>query len=97
VGAVHHLVLIDGQGHLGRIALRHRLTGRLREISGHIGYNVQPTAPRGHVTRHRSGGAAARPHHRPRPALVTCDVAILASRKVIQQTVASWKMSATEG
>src|SRR5262245_37996567 len=37
---------IDGPDYLGRIALRHRLTTRLREVGGHIGYDVRPTARR---------------------------------------------------
>jgi predicted acetyltransferase len=42
---------IEGQDYLGRIALRHRLTPRLREAGGHIGYDVRPTARRqGHAT-----------------------------------------------
>jgi predicted acetyltransferase len=41
----------EGTTYLGRIAVRHRLTDRLRQIGGHIGYDVRPTARRqGHGT-----------------------------------------------
>jgi GNAT superfamily N-acetyltransferase len=40
-----------GEEFLGRIAVKHRLTDRLREVGGHIGYDVRPTARRrGHAT-----------------------------------------------
>jgi predicted acetyltransferase len=42
---------VDGPAHLGRIAIRHRLTPWLREVAGHIGYDVRPSARRrGHAT-----------------------------------------------
>jgi predicted acetyltransferase len=41
----------DGDTFLGRIAVRHQLTERLRIIGGHIGYDIRPTARRqGHAT-----------------------------------------------
>lgn len=76
---------VDGPGYLGRVALRHRLTGRLRETGGHIGYDVRPSARRrGHATAML---AAVLPRARAMgidPVLVTCDVGNLASRTVIQ-------------
>ena len=76
---------IDGPAYLGRIAVRHRLTDRLREVGGHIGYDVRPTARRqGHATAMLR---ATLPHAHALgidPALVTCDVDNVASRKVIQ-------------
>jgi predicted acetyltransferase len=71
---------------LGRIAVRHELTDGLRIFGGHIGYDVRPTARRvGHATsmlravlpRARSLGVTP-------SALLTCDTANLASRKVIE-------------
>lgn len=44
--------LWDGCSFLGRISIRHRLTPRLEDFGGHIGYEVRPSARRrGHGTR----------------------------------------------
>src|SRR5690349_11830851 len=37
---------VDGDEYYGRLAIRHRLTPTLREIGGHIGYDVRPSARR---------------------------------------------------
>ena len=34
---------VDGIEFIGRIQIRHRLTTYLREVGGHIGYDVRPT------------------------------------------------------
>jgi predicted acetyltransferase len=77
---------VDDTGYLGRLAIRHRLTDRLREVGGHIGYDVRPTARRrGHATAMlraalpvaRSLGIAS--------ALVTCDYDNIGSRKAIER------------
>ncbi len=76
---------VEGDAYLGRIALRHRLNERLREIGGHIGYDVRPTARRrGHATAML---AAVLPHAADMGidrALVTCDAANIGSRLVIE-------------
>lgn len=76
---------VDGEEYLGRLAIRHRLTPRLLEVGGHIGYDVRPSARRrGHATAML---AAARPLARALgidPALVTCAQGNLASRRVIE-------------
>jgi len=42
---------VDGTDYLGRIGLRHRLTERLLQGGGHVGYDVRPSARRrGHAT-----------------------------------------------
>ncbi|WP_369186739.1 GNAT family N-acetyltransferase [Streptomyces sp. R08] len=76
---------VDGDTYLGRIQVRHRLTPWLLDYGGHIGYGVRPGARRrGHAT------AMLRdvlPYARALgldPVLVTCDVANIASRKVIE-------------
>jgi predicted acetyltransferase len=76
---------VDGQDYLGRIALRHQLTERLRANGGHIGYDVRPTARRrGHATA-MLRAALPRAHDMDiDPVLVTCDADNLASRKVIE-------------
>jgi predicted acetyltransferase len=76
---------IDGDEYYGRLAIRHRLTPSLREIGGHIGYDVRPSARgRGYATAMLR---AALPIARAlgiESALVMCDVTNLASRKVIE-------------
>jgi predicted acetyltransferase len=77
---------VEGEEYLGRIAMRHTLTERLRAYGGHIGYDVRPTARRrGHATAMlrevlplalAAGVAPA--------ALLTCDANNVASRKVIE-------------
>lgn len=76
---------VSGNEYLGRISIRHRLTASLREIGGHIGYDIRPSArQRGHATAML---AAALPVARSLgidQAMLTCDQDNLASRKVIE-------------
>jgi predicted acetyltransferase len=76
----------EGDTYLGRISIRHRLNDALREIGGHIGYDVRPSARRrGHATAMLAAAlprAAALGIER---ALITCDTANTASRKVIER------------
>ena len=76
---------IDGREYLGRLTIRHRLTPHLRDVGGHIGYDVRPSArKRGHATGML---AAALPVARGLGidrVLVTCDDHNIASRKVIE-------------
>jgi predicted acetyltransferase len=75
----------EGDVYFGRLAIRHRLTPSLREIGGHIGYDVRPSARlRGHA---RAMLSAARPLARTMgidPVLVTCAAQNIGSRKVIE-------------
>jgi predicted acetyltransferase len=77
---------MDREEYLARIAIRHRLTDRLRQAGGHIGYDVRPSARRrGYATMMlrealpiaRGLGVTA--------ALLTCDIDNVASRKVIER------------
>jgi predicted acetyltransferase len=76
---------VEGREYLGRLAIRHRLTEHLREVGGHIGYDVRPSVRRrGHATAML---AAAKPLAAALgidPALVTCDTSNEASRRVIE-------------
>jgi predicted acetyltransferase len=76
---------VDGGDYLGRLSMRHRLTPQLLEFGGHIGYDVRPTARRrGYATAMLRD---ALPHASALgidQALLTCDVANVASRKVIE-------------
>lgn len=77
--------LVEGEEYLGRISVRHELTRWLRELGGHIGYEVRPSARRrGHATTMLR---AVLPHAHALgidPALLTCDEDNVASAKVIE-------------
>jgi predicted acetyltransferase len=71
--------------YLGRIAVRHHLNDWLREVGGHIGYDVRPSARRnGHATAMLHAVLPEAYRLGVDPALVTCDVGNVASRKVIE-------------
>lgn len=76
---------VDGTEYLGRIGIRHRLTPFLLNEGGHIGYDVRPSARRrGHATRMLQLALPVAAGLGIDPALVTCDVDNVASRKVIE-------------
>jgi predicted acetyltransferase len=76
---------VEGHDYIGRVAVRHGLTERLREVGGHIGYDVRRS-------RRREGQATAMlaavlPEANALgidPALITCDVDNLPSQRVIE-------------
>jgi predicted acetyltransferase len=77
---------VDGDEFLGRIGIRHRLTPALLEVGGHIGYHVRPTARRqGHATEMLRQALAIAPDLGIDPALITCDVDNVGSRRVIER------------
>ncbi|MGH8774869.1 MAG: GNAT family N-acetyltransferase [Jiangellaceae bacterium] len=80
-----YLWYVDGSEFLGRLSIRHRLTPWLFEYGGHVGYDVRPSARRrGHATAMLQ---LALPWCRAlgiEPALVTCDVDNIPSRRVIE-------------
>lgn len=76
---------VEGEVFLGRLSIRHRMTPRLLEWGGIIGYDVRPSARRrGHATAmlRASLPVAHRLGHD--PVLLTCDWDNVASRKVIE-------------
>ena len=76
---------VDRTTYLGRIAIRHRLTPRLRDVGGHIGYDVRRSARRrGHATAMLAAALPAAHCLGIDPALVTCDDTNLWSRRVIE-------------
>jgi predicted acetyltransferase len=76
---------VDDTAYLGRLAIRHRLTPQLREVGGHIGYDVRPSARcRGHATAMLRAALPIARGLGIESALITCDVDNLASRKVIE-------------
>ena len=76
---------MDGTDYLGRIAIRHRLTDHLREVGGHIGYDIRPSARRrGHATAMLRAALPVTRALGIESALITCDVDNVGSRKVIE-------------
>jgi predicted acetyltransferase len=76
---------VEGGEYLGRIAIRHRLNPALREVGGHIGYDVRRSARRrGHATAMLAAALPVAARLGIDPALVTCDDTNIASRKVIE-------------
>jgi predicted acetyltransferase len=76
---------VDDTAYLGRLAIRHRLTPQLREVGGHIGYDVRPSARRrGHATAMLRDALPIARGLGIESALITCDVDNVASRKVIE-------------
>lgn len=75
---------VESDTYLGRIAVRHRLTPRLLEWGGHIGYDVRPSARRrGHATAMLHAALPIAGRLGIDRVLVTCDPDNIASRKVI--------------
>jgi predicted acetyltransferase len=79
------LWFVAGDEYLGRVNIRHRLTADLLERGGHIGYDVRSSARRrGHATQMLHDALPVARRLGINPALVTCDVTNVASRKVIE-------------
>jgi predicted acetyltransferase len=75
---------ISGDYYLGTLVVRHRLTPALAEAGGHLGYHVvAPWRRQGHATRMLAAGLTECRRLGIRQALLTCDPANEASRKVI--------------
>ena len=76
---------VEGDEFLGRLAIRHRLTEWLRNVGGHIGYDVRPSARRqGHATAMLRAALPVAHELGIDDVLLTCDVDNVASRKVIE-------------
>jgi predicted acetyltransferase len=71
---------------VGRASIRHRLTGRLERIGGHIGYVVVPGFRRqGHATAILRSRSSSRDRLGIRRALVTCDDDNVGSIRTIEK------------
>jgi len=77
--------LVDDGEYIGRISVRHQLNDRLRQVGGHIGYNIRPSKRRqgcgGHILRLVLPEAKQLGIN---PALVTCNDDNIASWKIIE-------------
>lgn len=77
-------IVVDSQW-AGRVSLRHRLTDDLRQIGGHIGYEVRPSLRgRGIATRALALVLIEARRIGLDRVLITCDRHNVASRKVIE-------------
>ena len=77
--------LVEGDSYIGRLSLRHELNDHLRQIGGHIGYDIRPAFRRKGYGRQivELGLEKARELGLPR-VLLTCDFDNVASRKIIE-------------
>lgn len=76
---------VDGNQFLGRVHVRHRLNDFLRDVGGHIGYVVRPSARRqGHATAMLAAALPVAAEIGIADALVTCDPDNVGSRRVIE-------------
>ncbi|WP_049571689.1 GNAT family N-acetyltransferase [Streptomyces sp. SBT349] len=87
VGFVPSTVLwyVTDHTFLGRLSIRHRMTRRLLDWGGIIGYDVRPSARRrGHATAMLRASLPVAHELGHDPVLLTCDEDNVASRKVIE-------------
>ena len=77
---------VDESGYIGRMSIRHELNDWLREVGGHIGYDVRPSRRReGHATAMLAAALPIAHDLGVDPALLTCDDDNVASRRVIER------------
>ncbi|TDC80334.1 GNAT family N-acetyltransferase [Streptomyces hainanensis] len=76
---------VEGDTFLGRVSIRHRLTRRLLDWGGLVGYDVRPTARRrGHATAMLRAALPVARRIGHESVLVTCDHDNVGSRRVIE-------------
>jgi len=77
---------VEGEEYLGRMSIRHELNDWLREVGGHIGYDVRRSRRReGHATAMLREALAIAHDLGIECALLTCDEDNVASRIVIER------------
>jgi predicted acetyltransferase len=87
-GWVHctNLWWVDGEEYVGRMSIRHELNDWLRELGGHIGYDVRRSRRgEGHATAMLAAALPIAHDLGVDPALLTCDDDNVASRIVIER------------
>lgn len=76
---------VDGDEYVGRMSIRHELNDWLREVGGHIGYDVRRSRRReGHATAMLAAALLVARDLGIEQALLTCDEDNVASRLVIE-------------
>jgi predicted acetyltransferase len=87
-GFVHatHWWIVEGGEYLGAITLRHRLTEKLLEGGGHVGYGVRPSARGRGLAAWALGEVVKRARERGlERVMVSCDDGNIASAKTIER------------
>jgi predicted acetyltransferase len=78
--------LVDGDEFIGRVSIRHQLTEHLREIGGHIGYDIRPSKRRqGYGNKILELALPKAKELGIQKALLTCDETNVSSRKIIEK------------
>src|SRR3989344_2894900 len=78
--------LVDGGEFIGRASIRHQLTEHLKEIGGHIGYDIRPSKRRqGYGNKILELALPKAKELGLQKALITCEVTNIASRKIIEK------------
>lgn len=78
--------LVDKNEFIGRVSIRHELTEHLREIGGHIGYDIRPTKRKqGYGNKILELALQKTRELGIQKALLTCDETNVASRKIIEK------------
>jgi len=86
VPATEFWILDDNDTHIGRVHIRHRLTEHLRQIGGHIGYNIRQSERRkGYGSQALQLGLLEARKLGLSKVLVTCNQDNVASRKIIEK------------
>ncbi len=76
----------DGTGYIGRMSIRHELNDWLKEVGGHIGYDVRRSRRReGHATAMLAAALEIARDLGIERALITCDDDNIGSRLVIER------------
>ncbi len=77
---------VEGEEYLARIAIRHTLNEFLREVGGHIGYDVRRSARRrGHATAMLAAALPVAAGLGIEQAMLSCDTGNVASRRTIEK------------
>jgi predicted acetyltransferase len=77
---------VDGDEYVGRMSIRHELNDWLKEVGGHIGYDVRRSRRReGHATAMLAAALTIAHELGIEQALVTCDDDNVGSRLVIER------------
>jgi predicted acetyltransferase len=78
--------LVNHGQFLGRVSIRHRLTDRLKEIGGHIGYDIRPSRRRQGYGRKILELALPKAKELGlQKVLITCDATNVGSRRIIEE------------